>query len=43
MDPDCIAEEIGRLMTVEEVGKTWAKVSEAKPAFIVRAPGDRDS
>ena len=42
MDPDCIADEITRLMTVEEVGKTWAKVSEQKPAFIVRAPGDRE-
>lgn len=41
MSPGCIADEIRRLTTVEESGKTWAKVSEEKPAFIVRAPGDR--
>jgi NAD(P)-dependent dehydrogenase (short-subunit alcohol dehydrogenase family) len=41
MTPTCIAEEICRLMDVAETGKTWAKVSEEKPAFIVRAPGDR--
>ena len=41
MTPACIADEICRLMDVEETGKTWAKVSEEKPAFIVRAPGDR--
>jgi NAD(P)-dependent dehydrogenase (short-subunit alcohol dehydrogenase family) len=41
MTPACIAEEICRLMDVEETGKTWAKVTEEKPAFIVRAPGDR--
>ena len=43
MTPGCIADEIRRLMEVEETGKTWAKVSEEKPAFIVRAPGDRSS
>jgi len=41
MTPACIADEVLRLMDVEETGKTWAKVSEQKPAFIVRAPGDR--
>ena len=41
MTPENIAEEVIRLMDVSETGKTWAKVSEAKPAFIVRAPGDR--
>lgn len=41
MSPDCIAGEIRTLTAVEETGKTWAKVSEEKPAFIVRAPGDR--
>ncbi len=41
MTPGCIADEICRLMDVEETGKTWAKVSEEKPAFIIRAPGDR--
>lgn len=41
MPPECIASEVLRLMEVEETGKSWAKVSEQKPAFIVRAPGDR--
>jgi len=41
MTPEHVAEEVRHLMTVEETGKTWAKVSEAKPVFIVRAPGDR--
>jgi NAD(P)-dependent dehydrogenase (short-subunit alcohol dehydrogenase family) len=43
MTPDCIADEIRRLMEVEETGKTWAKVSEEKPAFVIRAPGDRST
>ena len=41
MTPEAIAKEVRRLMTVPETGKSWAKVSEAKPAFIVRAPGDK--
>ncbi len=41
MTPDNVAEEVIRLMDVAETGKTWAKVSESKPAFIVRAPGDK--
>ena len=41
MTPDNVAAEVIRLMDVEETGKTWAKVSESKPAFIVRAPGDK--
>ncbi|MEM8767304.1 MAG: SDR family NAD(P)-dependent oxidoreductase [Pseudomonadota bacterium] len=41
MSPEEIAREVRRLMTVEETGKSWAKVSEAKPAFIIRAPGDK--
>lgn len=41
MTPECLAEEVMRLMDVAETGKTWAKVAEAKPAFIVRAPGDK--
>jgi len=43
MSPGCIADEIRHLMKVEETGKTWAKVSEEKPVFIVRAPGDRSA
>lgn len=41
MTPQNIAEEVVRLMDVAETGKSWAKVAESKPAFIVRAPGDR--
>jgi NAD(P)-dependent dehydrogenase (short-subunit alcohol dehydrogenase family) len=41
MTPENVAEEVIRLMTVSETGKTWAKVSESKQAFIVKAPGDR--
>jgi len=41
MTPERIAQEVRYLMTVEETGKTWAKVSEEKPVFVVRAPGDR--
>lgn len=41
MTPENVAAEVIRLMSVEETGKTWAKVSESKPAFIVRAAGDK--
>ncbi len=41
MSPAAIAEEVMALFQTEESGKTWAKVAAAKPAFIVRAPGDR--
>lgn len=41
MTPEAIADEVLRLMSVEETGKSWAKVAEAKPAFIIRAPGDK--
>lgn len=41
MTPAHIADEVRHLMTVDETGKTWAKVSEEKPVFVVRAPGDR--
>ena len=41
MSPENVAEEVVKLMDTTETGKSWAKVSEAKPAFIVRAPGDR--
>ena len=41
MTPECIAEEVLTLMDTEITGKSWAKVAENKPAFIVRAPGDR--
>ena len=41
MSPGHVATEVIRLMNVEETGKTWAKVSEDRPAFIIRAPGDK--
>ncbi|MEQ8861687.1 MAG: SDR family oxidoreductase [Pseudomonadales bacterium] len=41
MSAEQVASEVIRLMAVEETGKAWAKVSESKPAFVVRAPGDR--
>jgi len=43
MTPEHVAAEVIRLMDVPETGKTWAKVAESKPAFIVRAPGDRSA
>lgn len=41
MSPAHVATEVIRLMDEAETGKTWAKVSESKPAFIIRAPGDK--
>ena len=43
MTAEHIAAEVIRLMDVPETGKSWAKVAEDKPAFIVRAPGDRSA
>ena len=41
MTPESIANEVDVLMETEETGKSWAKVSESKPVFIIRAPGDK--
>ena len=41
MTPEALAQEVDFLMTTEETGKTWAKVAEHKPVFIIRAPGDK--
>ncbi len=41
MTPEHVAEEVIVLMEKTETGKTWAKLSEAKPIFIIRAPGDK--
>ena len=41
MTPEHVAGEVLHLMTVEETGKTWAKVHTSKPVFIIRAPGDK--
>ena len=41
MTPADVAEEVLNLFATQENGKTWAKVSTAKPAWIIRAPGDR--
>ncbi len=42
MSPDEIADEVLSLMHTEVSGKSWAKVAAGKPAFVVRAPGDRE-
>ena len=42
MKPQTIADDVMFLMSVEESGKTWARVSAEKPPFIVRAPGDKE-
>jgi len=41
MSPEHVAGEVIHLMSVAETGKSWAKVSENKPVFVVRAPGDK--
>jgi len=41
MSPTHVAEEVMQLIEQSETGKTWAKVSEQRPLFIVRAPGDK--
>ncbi len=41
MTPEHVAEEVLTLMAPAENGKTWAKVAEHKPAWIIRAPGDK--
>ena len=42
MSTEHVADEVLFLMDVETTGKTWAKVAESKPVFIIRAPGDRE-
>jgi len=41
MTPEHVASEVLHLIEQDETGKTWAKVSDVKPVFIVRAPGDK--
>ncbi|MEM7078626.1 MAG: SDR family NAD(P)-dependent oxidoreductase [Pseudomonadota bacterium] len=41
MTADHVAEEVQTLMDAQKTGKTWAKVAQEKPLFIVRAPGDK--
>jgi len=41
MSPTHVAEEVMQLIEQSETGKTWAKVNEQRPLFIVRAPGDK--
>ncbi|MEM9622519.1 MAG: SDR family oxidoreductase [Pseudomonadota bacterium] len=41
MAPEDVALEVTKLMDCTENGKTWAKVAASKPAWIIRAPGDR--
>ncbi|MEM7098837.1 MAG: SDR family oxidoreductase [Pseudomonadota bacterium] len=42
MDANDIAEEVIMLMGTPVNGKTWAKVATNKPAWIIRAPGDKE-
>ena len=42
MTAENVAAEVLHLMSVAETGKTWAKVRNDKPVFIIRAPGDRE-
>jgi len=42
MSPEHVAQEVIHLMGVTETGKSWAKVAESKPVFIIPAPGDKD-
>ncbi|MFT7547408.1 MAG: NAD(P)-dependent dehydrogenase (short-subunit alcohol dehydrogenase family) [Candidatus Azotimanducaceae bacterium] len=39
MRPDAIAEEVISLFLTQESGETFAKVSESKPAWVVKGPG----
>ena len=41
MTADHVAQEVLSLMGEEVTGKTWAKVAQDKPLFVIRAPGDR--
>ena len=41
MSPAQLGRDVLSLMQVEETGLTWAKVSESKPPFVIRAPGDK--
>lgn len=43
MTPDDIAEEVLHLFDATESGATWAKVSAAKPAWIIHPPGHKKS
>ena len=43
MTPQHVAEEVRSLMEKSETGKTWAKVAQSKPIFVIRAPGDRSA
>lgn len=36
MSPDNVADEVVRLFETEETGRTWAKLSDERPAFIVK-------
>ena len=41
MTPAQLAEDVLALFDAPETGRTWAKVAETKPPFIIRAPGDK--
>jgi NAD(P)-dependent dehydrogenase (short-subunit alcohol dehydrogenase family) len=41
MTPENVADEVLMLFTTEQSGATWAKVSEAKDAWVMLAPGQK--
>ncbi|MFT4676504.1 MAG: NAD(P)-dependent dehydrogenase (short-subunit alcohol dehydrogenase family) [Patiriisocius sp.] len=41
MTPEVIADEVINLFLTEQSGATWAKVSDAKPAWVIHPPGKR--
>jgi len=41
MTPAQLARDVLELFDAPETGRTWAKVAETKPPFIIRAPGDK--
>ena len=42
MTPERLALDVLDLFDAPETGKTWAKVAQDKPPFIIRAPGDKN-
>jgi len=41
MSPEALAMDVMELMTEMESGKSWIRLSEAKPRYVIRAPGDK--
>ena len=41
MSPEALAMDVMELMTEMESGKSWIRLSETKPRYVIRAPGDK--